>query len=93
MNLSHKMDSTFSLTLNFFYPSSLRISLPKPHSRAEFEEGGVKKALSVEQLDVDLDKISQGSSEISFNYEYAQAEVMMKGLGSDGESYRGGSID
>ncbi|XP_017311279.2 kinesin-like protein KIF13B [Ictalurus punctatus] len=60
-----------------------RISLPKPRSRAEVEEGGVKKALSVEQLDVDLDQISQGSSEVSFNYEYAQAEVMMKGLGSD----------
>ncbi|KAK3542444.1 hypothetical protein QTP86_025898 [Hemibagrus guttatus] len=60
-----------------------RISLPKPRSRAEVEEGGEKKALSVEQLDVDLDRLSQGSSEASFNYEYAQAEFMMKGLGSD----------
>ncbi|XP_026778411.3 kinesin-like protein KIF13B [Pangasianodon hypophthalmus] len=60
-----------------------RISLPKPRSRAEVEEGGMKKTLSVEQLDVDLDRISQGSSEASFNYEYAQTEVMMKGLGSD----------
>ncbi|KAG7316441.1 hypothetical protein KOW79_019982 [Hemibagrus wyckioides] len=60
-----------------------RISLPKPRSRAEVEEGGVKKALSVEQLDVDLDRLSQGSSEASFNYEYAQAELMMKGLGDD----------
>ncbi|XP_060722287.1 kinesin-like protein KIF13B isoform X2 [Tachysurus vachellii] len=60
-----------------------RISLPKPRSRAEVDEGGVKKALSVEQLDLDLDRMSQGSSEVSFNYEYAQAEVMMKGLGND----------
>lgn len=67
--------------------------MSKPRSRVEFEEGGVKKVLSVEQLDVDLDRISQGSSETSFNYEYAQAEVMMKGLGSDGESYRGGDND
>lgn len=59
--------------------------MPKPH--AEVEEGGVRKALSVEQLDVDLDRMSQGSSEASFNYEYAQAEVMTKGLGSDGEGY------
>ncbi|KAI5609408.1 kinesin-like protein KIF13B isoform X2 [Silurus asotus] len=56
-----------------------RISLPKPRSRAEGE--GVKKALSVEQLDVDLDRMSHGSSETSLNYEYAQAEVMLKGLG------------
>lgn len=49
----------------------------------------MKKALSVEQLDVDLDRLSQGSSEASFNYEYAQAELMMKGLG-DGECYNGG---
>lgn len=46
----------------------------------------MKKARSVEQLDVDQDRLSQGSSEASFNYEYAQAEVMMKGLGTDGES-------
>ncbi|KAF7690436.1 kinesin-like protein KIF13B [Silurus meridionalis] len=59
-----------------------RISLPKPRSRAEGEEG-VKKALSVEQLDVDLDRMSHGSSETSLNYEYAQAEVMLKGLGRD----------
>lgn len=65
--------------------------MPKPRSRAEVDEGGVKKALSVEQLDLDLDRMSQGSSEVSFNYEYAQAEVMMKGLGNDGESYSGGS--
>ncbi|XP_036438074.1 kinesin-like protein KIF13B isoform X2 [Colossoma macropomum] len=63
-----------------------RINLPKTRSRAgaEVEEGGgMKAALSVEQLDVDLDRVSQGSSEVSFNYEYAQTEVMMKALGSD----------
>lgn len=78
------MGSTVFHTSHLFNPTSLRINLPKPH--AEVEDGGVKKALSVEQLDVDLDRLSQGSSEASFNYEYAQAEVMMKGLASDGES-------
>ncbi|XP_022540279.2 kinesin-like protein KIF13B isoform X2 [Astyanax mexicanus] len=63
-----------------------RINLPKsrPRVAAEAEEGGgMKAAPSMEQLDVDLDRVSQGSSEISFNYEYAQTEVMMKALGSD----------
>uniref|UniRef100_A0AAR2M0I2 Kinesin family member 13Bb n=1 Tax=Pygocentrus nattereri TaxID=42514 RepID=A0AAR2M0I2_PYGNA len=63
-----------------------RINLAKTRSRAgpEVEEGGgMKAALSVERLDVDLDRVSQGSSEVSFNYEYAQTEVMMKALGSD----------
>ncbi|XP_072543181.1 kinesin-like protein KIF13B isoform X1 [Salminus brasiliensis] len=63
-----------------------RINLPKSRLRvgAEAEEGGgMKAALSMEQLDVDLDRVSQGSSEVSFNYEYAQTEVMMKALGSD----------
>lgn len=60
--------------------------MPKPRLRTDVDEGGVKKALSVEQLDVDLDRLSQGSSEASFNYEYAQAEVMMRGLSSDGKS-------
>ncbi|XP_066532600.1 kinesin-like protein KIF13B isoform X2 [Hoplias malabaricus] len=66
-----------------------RINLPKRRSRtaAEGEEGGgMETALSVEQLDVDLDRVSQGSSEITFNFEYAQTEVMMKALGHDGEN-------
>lgn len=46
----------------------------------------MKAALSVEQLDMDLDRVSQGSSETSFNYEYAQTEVMMKTLSSSGET-------
>lgn len=83
------MASALFFASHLLYCPSLRISLPKSRSRAEVKEGGMKKTPSVEQLDVDLDRISQGSSEASFNYEYAQAEVMMKGLKSDGESYRG----
>uniref|UniRef100_A0A8B9LIH5 Kinesin family member 13B n=1 Tax=Astyanax mexicanus TaxID=7994 RepID=A0A8B9LIH5_ASTMX len=59
-----------------------RFSRPRVAAEAE-EGGGMKAAPSMEQLDVDLDRVSQGSSEISFNYEYAQTEVMMKALGSD----------
>ncbi|XP_076128775.1 kinesin-like protein KIF13B isoform X3 [Alosa pseudoharengus] len=62
-----------------------RINMPKLLSRGtEEEEAGVMKAgLSTEGLDVDVDTVSQGSSDISFNYEYAQTEVMMKALGNN----------
>uniref|UniRef100_A0A8C8RN79 Kinesin-like protein unc-104 n=1 Tax=Pelusios castaneus TaxID=367368 RepID=A0A8C8RN79_9SAUR len=36
---------------------------------------------SVEQLDIDGDNSSEGSSETNFSYEYAQMEVTMKALG------------
>ncbi|XP_063079873.1 kinesin-like protein KIF13B [Engraulis encrasicolus] len=64
-----------------------RINMPKLLSRSSEEEEGVAGAtrsdLSTEHLEVDLDTVSQGSSDVSFNYEYAQTEVMMKALGNN----------
>ncbi|XP_053721190.1 kinesin-like protein KIF13B isoform X2 [Synchiropus splendidus] len=63
-----------------------RINLPKRRSRTEEEEGegGVmKNSNSSEQLDADGDTASEVSSEVSFSYEFAQTEVMMKALGSN----------
>ena len=45
----------------------------------------MKCSNSVEQLDVDGDNSSEVSSEINFSYEYAQMEVTMKALGSNGK--------
>lgn len=44
----------------------------------------MKNDTSSEQLDVDGDSSSEVSSEINFNYEYAQMEVTMKALGNNG---------
>lgn len=67
-----------------------RISLPRHmvHAGGEDEEGGaaMKTCLSTDQLEVDADASSDVSSELSFGYEFAQAEVMMKGMGNNGES-------
>ncbi|XP_026234078.1 kinesin-like protein KIF13B isoform X2 [Anabas testudineus] len=64
-----------------------RINLPKRRLRgAEDEEGegGVmKNSGSSEQLDADGDTASEVSSEVSFSYEFAQTEVMMKALGNN----------
>ncbi|KAM9339439.1 kinesin-like protein KIF13B [Symphorus nematophorus] len=64
-----------------------RISLPRHmvHAGGEDEEGGaaMKTCLSTDQLEVDLDAASDVSSELSFGYEFAQAEVMMKGMGNN----------
>ncbi|XP_030018631.1 kinesin-like protein KIF13B isoform X7 [Sphaeramia orbicularis] len=64
-----------------------RINLPKRRSRNgddEEGEGGVmKNSGSSEQLDADGDTASEVSSEVSFSYEFAQTEVMMKALGSN----------
>ncbi|XP_036405326.1 kinesin-like protein KIF13B isoform X2 [Megalops cyprinoides] len=65
-----------------------RINLPKRRSRggAEEEEGGagaMKGSSSSEQLDADGDTASEVSSEVSFSYEFAQTEVMMKALGNN----------
>ncbi|XP_030626800.1 kinesin-like protein KIF13B [Chanos chanos] len=60
-----------------------RINMPKELSRSggEEEEGGtMKTSLSTEQLVVDMDRVSQYSSDSSFNFEYALTEVMMKAL-------------
>ena len=48
----------------------------------------MKTCLSADRLEVDLDAASDVSSELSFGYEFAQAEVMMKGMGNNGESDR-----
>lgn len=67
-----------------------RINLPKRRSKAAEEEegeGGVmKNSGSSEQLDADGDTGSEVSSEVSFSYEFAQTEVMMKALGNNGET-------
>lgn len=56
------------------------------HMEGEDEEGGaaMKTCLSTDQLELDLDASSDVSSELSFGYEFAQAEVMMKGMGTNG---------
>ncbi|XP_062864132.1 kinesin-like protein KIF13B [Trichomycterus rosablanca] len=65
-----------------------RINLPKKRAKpvAEDEEGegvNMKNSNSSEQLDADGDTASEVSSEVSFSYEFAQTEVMMKALGSN----------
>ncbi|KAK5853302.1 hypothetical protein PBY51_007100 [Eleginops maclovinus] len=64
-----------------------RINLPRHmvHTGAEDEEGGavMKTCLSSDRLEVDFDASSDVSSELSFGYEFAQAEVMMKGMGNN----------
>ncbi|KAI1897822.1 hypothetical protein AGOR_G00087220 [Albula goreensis] len=65
-----------------------RINLPKRRSKSgpEEEEGGLgvmKASNSSEQLDIDGDTASEVSSEVSFSYEFAQTEVMMKALGNN----------
>ncbi|XP_039638629.1 LOW QUALITY PROTEIN: kinesin-like protein KIF13B [Perca fluviatilis] len=64
-----------------------RINLPRHMVRAgaEDEESGaaMKTCLSTERLEVDFDASSDVSSELSFGYEFAQAEVMMKGMGNN----------
>lgn len=44
-----------------------------------------KNSGSSEQLDADGDTASEVSSEVSFSYEFAQTEVMMKALGNNGK--------
>ncbi|XP_076835244.1 kinesin-like protein KIF13B isoform X2 [Brachyhypopomus gauderio] len=63
-----------------------RINLPKRRPRPEDEDGeagNMKNSGSSEQLDADGDTASEVSSEVSFSYEFAQTEVMMKALGSN----------
>ncbi|XP_008287785.1 kinesin-like protein KIF13B [Stegastes partitus] len=64
-----------------------RINLPRHmvHAGGDDEEGGatMKTCLSTDRLEVDLDAASDVSSELSFGYEFAQAEVMMKGMGNN----------
>ncbi|XP_037835818.1 kinesin-like protein KIF13B isoform X2 [Kryptolebias marmoratus] len=64
-----------------------RINLPKRRSRGAEDEDGegsvMKNSGSSEQLDADGDTASEVSSEVSFSYEFAQTEVMMKALGNN----------
>lgn len=49
----------------------------------------MKNSGSSEQLDADGDTASEVSSEVSFSYEFAQTEVMMKALGNNGKEVLG----
>ncbi|XP_078130794.1 kinesin-like protein KIF13B isoform X2 [Sander vitreus] len=64
-----------------------RINLPRHMVRAgaedEVSSAVMKTCLSTERLEVDFDASSDVSSELSFGYEFAQAEVMMKGMGNN----------
>ncbi|XP_039207904.1 kinesin-like protein KIF13B isoform X4 [Crotalus tigris] len=64
-----------------------RLNLPKKKKKIETEDedkdSSMKGSNSSEQLDLDGDSSSEVSSEISFNYEYAQMEVTMKALGGN----------
>lgn len=53
----------------------------------EDKEGcaALKTCLSTDRLEVDFDASSDISSELNFGFEFAQAEVMMKGMGSNGK--------
>lgn len=51
----------------------------------EEQDPSLKNDSTYEQLDVDGDSSSEVSSEINFNFEYAQMEVTMKALGNNGE--------
>ncbi|XP_044934313.1 kinesin-like protein KIF13B isoform X1 [Mustela putorius furo] len=64
-----------------------RLNLPKKKKKADREDEehdtSMKNDTSSEQLDIDGDSSSEVSSEINFNYEYAQMEVTMKALGNN----------
>ncbi|KAL1781039.1 kinesin KIF13B isoform X2 [Sigmodon hispidus] len=64
-----------------------RLNLPKKKKKAEREDeehdASLKNDSSCEHLDADGDSSSEVSSEINFNFEYAQMEVTMKALGSN----------
>ncbi|KAI4573323.1 hypothetical protein MJT46_004563 [Ovis ammon polii x Ovis aries] len=64
-----------------------RLNLPKKKKKADRDDEepdvSVKNDTSSEQLDVDGDSSSEVSSEVNFNFEYAQMEVTMKALGSN----------
>uniref|UniRef100_H0UWW4 Kinesin family member 13B n=1 Tax=Cavia porcellus TaxID=10141 RepID=H0UWW4_CAVPO len=64
-----------------------RLSLPKKKKKVDREDEeqdpSLKNDSTYEQLDVDGDSSSEVSSEINFNFEYAQMEVTMKALGNN----------
>uniref|UniRef100_A0AAQ4RN16 Kinesin family member 13Bb n=1 Tax=Gasterosteus aculeatus aculeatus TaxID=481459 RepID=A0AAQ4RN16_GASAC len=67
---------------NHFF-RSVTINLPRHMVHAGDEDGGgaMKTCLSTDRLEVDFDAASDASSELSCGYEFARAEVMMKGMG------------
>uniref|UniRef100_A0A3P9GYX6 Kinesin family member 13Bb n=1 Tax=Oryzias latipes TaxID=8090 RepID=A0A3P9GYX6_ORYLA len=63
-----------------------RISLPRHLAQTGKEDeagAALKTCLSTDQLELDVDAVSDVSSERSFGFEFAQREVMMKGMGSN----------
>ncbi|KAF7704029.1 kinesin-like protein KIF13B isoform X3 [Silurus meridionalis] len=69
---------------NHFFRINLPKRRPRPVAEEEEGEGGnMKNSYSSEQLDAEGDTASEVSSEVSFSYEFAQTEVMMKALGSN----------
>ncbi|KAM9703667.1 kinesin-like protein KIF13B isoform 2-T3 [Menidia menidia] len=64
-----------------------RINLPRHmvHTGGEDEEGALvmKTCPNAEQIEVDLDTFGDVSSELTSGYEFARAEVMMKGMGTN----------
>ncbi|PWA18954.1 hypothetical protein CCH79_00004818 [Gambusia affinis] len=70
---------------NHFFRLNLAKRRLRPAEEEEGEGGVLKNSGSSEQLDADGDTASEVSSEVSFSYEFAQTEVMMKALGSNGE--------
>uniref|UniRef100_A0A3B3C899 Kinesin-like protein n=1 Tax=Oryzias melastigma TaxID=30732 RepID=A0A3B3C899_ORYME len=62
------------------------ISLPRHMAQTGKEDeagAALKTCLSTDKLELDLDALSDVSSELSFGFEFAQREVMMKGMGSN----------
>uniref|UniRef100_A0A3B5MKU3 Uncharacterized protein n=1 Tax=Xiphophorus couchianus TaxID=32473 RepID=A0A3B5MKU3_9TELE len=68
---------------NHFFRINLAKRRSRPAEEEECEGGVLKNSGSSEQLDADGDTASEVSSEVSFSYEFAQTEVMMKALGSN----------
>ncbi|XP_015252636.1 PREDICTED: kinesin-like protein KIF13B isoform X6 [Cyprinodon variegatus] len=68
---------------NHFFRITLAKRRSRPTEEEEGEGGVLKNSGSSEQLDADGDTASEVSSEVSFSYEFAQTEVMMKALGSN----------
>uniref|UniRef100_A0A3B3WHX5 Kinesin family member 13Ba n=1 Tax=Poecilia mexicana TaxID=48701 RepID=A0A3B3WHX5_9TELE len=68
---------------NHFFRINLAKRRLRPAEEEEGEGGVLKNSGSSEQLDADGDTASEVSSEVSFSYEFAQTEVMMKALGSN----------
>nr|XP_043904776.1 kinesin-like protein KIF13B isoform X1 [Solea senegalensis] len=60
-----------------------RINLPRHMVHDEADSAVMRTFLSAERLESETDASSDVSSERSFSYEFAQTEVMMKGMGSN----------